>query len=479
MAWRGSARRAHRKAAVLGTILLVLTLAGCSEAPPPVATGLADPPAGWVEAADGLYVAENRGLVRGSVVNDAGLAVSGARVSLVATESFDDTDATGAFLLRNVTVQEHTLRVEARGFQVHEETIQVTRVNVTDVEIVLLPDASRGAGYRPHVHDYWGERTEHVLLDGPVDLKAHDTTTTDVHPMAGQVTAWTYYSNADTNEFIIPIPITEPEPNLVYPGAKEIQVTVRWTQNECTLSQLGLKYVSAAASDEIVLDKRASGEPFVIPVTQEMTDNGHQTFTLWEFYINPGNDVRYSDYEPGFCQGPIDVVIKAIKGSDPPLEPPHPDFWKGEDRIVLLDDAVVSHTALLSRPAFRLGKDQLVPPGTERMRMELWWSYQQANGTSPSLDHVLTWRTANQYPVDTPYSEYERAEPVASGPQSVAYEIEVAPGQTDAFYQQRSVWEWLPSLDGYEDDNSQPDTRPREFHLTVSIFRNAGFDASR
>lgn len=416
-----------------------------------------------VEVEPGLFVAENRGAVRGQVVNDAGSPVSEARVSLIATEFYDDTGPDGRFLLANVTLGDHQLRVEAIGFQAHEQSVLVTKTNITDLDVVLLPDTSRGAGYRPHVHDYWGERTEHVLMDESVEPRA--TRSFPNPPPAVQA--------ATSDEYVIPIPVTEPEPNLVYPGANEVQVTLRWTQSECTASAFGLRYV-AANGDEDTLASQAPGSPFVIPVTPARTDNGHQTFTLWEFYIQP------DDLGPRACPGPVDVEIKVRKGSDPPLEPPHPDFWQGKHSLVLLDDAVVSgSTQTLTRRAFELPAGQLLPPGAERMRIVFWWDYGAANGTQPTLPHVLTWRTSQQYPVETPYSAYERADPVEEASQFLVYEIDLAPSQTDAFYQKRSTWQWLPSVDGFEDDYHQPDRRPRDYHLTVTVYRDLGFDASR
>lgn len=441
-----------------------------------------DPPSSVVvEPEPGVVVAENRAVVRGEVRDDANFPVPGARVSLIGTEFFDDTDKSGWFYMENVTIGEFTLRVEHLRFRAYEEAITTEPGNITTARVNLVPNEERGAGYQTHIHDYWGEKTEHILFDDTVQMcngllgECEDET----HYLIGA----TWYSNTNSinarRQIAIPA-LPDGTPNTVYPGTAEIHVTFRWETTDSTLSKLGFEYAPASSSDIIDMGRHASGEPWIIEVTPEMTDHGHQKYTLWEFFLRPGNNVQAApDYEPGFTPGEIDVEIILIKADTIPPEPPHEDFWGEEEQLRIHNGTEpIRASGIRFRPIFRLDDGQIVPPGSATMRMTFWWDYSEEPpgvATPLDFDYVLLWRSSEQNPADTEISEFHRAEPIETGDQLRVYEIDLDPAQTDAFYQKKSNWQWWPRVDGFEDENEDADPRAPKLYLEVIVFKDPDF----
>jgi hypothetical protein len=428
-----------------------------------------------VEPEPGLRIAANRGAVRGVVSNDAGTAVPGARVLLVGTDAFADTPDDGSFRFLNVTRGPHTLRVEKPGFQAYERDLVVADGQVAVVDPVLLPDADVGAGYAAHVHDYWGDRERALLMDEPVELAA-DTGDSVVNANFNSGDAYDY-------PFFLPERTPDGQVALVYPGAARVEVTLTWSSDDVNLPALGLKYAPANEPQRTTLPPQASGTPFLIDVGPGMSDAGHQLFTLWEFYVTTGNDVRNApSWQPGAVLGPVDVRVEAVKGIVA-LEPEHPAFWAGSDQLLLRDPAnpyafnwgvQENDRRTSSSGPITLDKGKIVPPGTTRLRLEFSWG---ASGPVPPPDEdwVLTWRTAAQDPRTTLLAQYARADPVSEGPGSKVYEFAVAEGESDAFYQGKSLWRFLPSRAGTEDDPAvYHDARLHgySFRLGVTAFKD-------
>lgn len=452
-------------------------LAGCmgGDGGPP-----ADPDAPssvLVEPEPGLRIAANRGAVRGVVSNDAGTAVPGARVNLVGTDLLADTGGDGAFRFLNVTRGAHTLRVEKTGFQAYERTLQVTDGQVAAVDPVLVPDTNLGAGYVAHVHDYWGDRDRVLLMDEAIDLTGGQTTDAVVNANLGAGEAYDY-------PFHLPDATPDGQVALVYPGTASLEVTLTWQQEDVTLGALGLKYAPANDAARTTLPAQGPGATWTIEVGPGMSDAGHQLFTLWEFFVTSANDVRNAPgWQPGAVLGPVDIRIEAVKGAVV-LEPEHPAFWAASDQLQLRDPATVyafnwgvqeSDRRTSSAGPITLDKGKIVPPGTTRLRLDFSWGASGPVPPPPDEDWVLTWRTAAQNPRTTLLEEYGRAQPVSEGPGTKVYEVDVAADEADAYYQGKSLWRFLPSRAGTEDDPAvYHDARLHgySFRLGVTAFKD-------
>lgn len=429
-----------------------------------------------VEIEPGLEVAEKLGAVRGKVVNDQGLPIKGARTSLLTTDFFADTNETGGFLFVNVSTGAWTLRVQANGFQPHEQKITVEAAKVTDRVIQLLPDQTAGAGYVPHIHDYWGEKDTYLLMDQAIDFAANDqggpwpdayyTVTTGVmRPNLWWPTdAW-------------PIPILEtPDggPPIVIPGTAKMDVTFRWDEATMVMDDLGLCYYSPAEDAERqCFDPAPSGTTFSIDVTPDMADSGHQRFSMWQLTAWR-TDVRdASDHSPAATLGSVDVEILLTKG-DIYLEPPHEVFWADTDTLVLrsTNDTYTRNTCAVAcnpRPVLGLDDGKIVPPGTDRMRVTLAWEFGGVPADAINPDYALTFRTGDMNPQTTFYPQFMTMEATdgSRADQFKVYEFEVPTEWTDAFYQQRSNWQFGIYNADFEPNDEE--FRPRDVTYTLEV----------
>lgn len=456
-------------------VLVLVGLAGCSGDAPPA------PAVDDVDLGDGNVVAAGMAILQGTVFSDAGLTVPDARVFLPGTGFDAATAADGRFRFENVSAGGHTLRVEADGFQVHERDVTLQPASVLDVNVTLLPSAQLGGGYRPHVHDYWRGQSEVTLLDAELDLTKMrvGTTMADASEEFNYFSAAVLYANKRFPKYLIPLPETEDTPALVYPGTKEVQVTFTWNDAPPMPPEYALAYAPANDNSETELERQTSGGTWTIPVTPEMTDNGHQIYTLWEFYIVPVNEVTEApDYRPSFVTEPIHVTIKVIRGDEPFPEPPHPTFWAGSDTywVRTFDNGTYSSTGtgvFVSDPKFQPAKERIVPPGTGRLSVVLKWTFDHPTPLAPKYD--LYYHGASVSPAwQGPVADWPKATLVEEGDSQRVFEIEVAPGETDGYYQSKSGWRFAARPEGHSPDERTPDQNmARRITIQIDAHRDA------
>lgn len=474
------------RTAATGLVLVTLLFAGCAgtgddfsslesgERPPDVTV-------------DGQVVQGDAGIVRGQVLSDAGLVVPDARVIIIGTGHDGTTDDQGRFEFTNVTAGTHLLRIEAKGFRAHESDITVEAAAVLERTFTLVPLETTGAGYRPHIHDYWGERSEITIFDEPFDIRQSrvGSATADWNPQANYVSATVLYANLVYSglRYWIPLPDDDPaNPNIVFPGTGKVEVTFDWDDAPPMPPRYAFGYVPASDDDLVVLDAGGPGTTWTIDVEPGMTDAGHQTFSLWEFYVIPVNNVQdATNYRPSLITETIDVRITVYKGYDVPVEPPHPEFWRDGDVLPLLNASDGQRTYTGSgvfggRPMWGLAPPTIVPPGTAKLVVEMTYAYSPATAEPLDSEYVLYWNTGDHNYMERPVSEWDTGPAAESGTGRAVYEIVLEPGQTDAFYQQKTAWRFAARIAG-EDPDVSPDkdnNRGRTFTLSVVAFRDAG-----
>lgn len=455
----------------LAFLLAATVLAGCTgdkdapEAPVDAASSV------LVEAEPGLLVPENRGILRGRVLDAENFTVQQAHVSVLDTDRFTDTDGGGRFTLLNLTPGSWQVRVEKDQFLAAQVPVTVTAGKVTDLEVRLQPVG--GVRPRPHAHNFWGGGTVYNLMDHDFML-GEPTTDGSFGPLYEQASA-TYVRPNQNGTYRLPVP--DDGGRIIIPGTARIEATASWDTAEIALDRFGLVYIPANDDEPAFAGYLENGVALSIPVAPEAADGGHQAWSLWEFFVFTDNNAQSpTDFQPTAMQGPLHVKMDLHKG-DIPVDPPHPDYWNGSRELVLID----KDQPLVVPQAYGAGRETgygivfepptIVPPETTFMRIEFEWHYQANDGSPADQDYVLTWRTAAMNPQTTAISDYVMIDPVEEGDHSKVYEFDVA-GEGDAFYQQKSAWRFAPCIPELCDQNfvlERPTTR--EFRMKVIAYK--------
>lgn len=469
-----------RRLIVLG---LVLVLSGCLGSGETSGTGSATPTLSG--AADSFGAGQ--GAVGGRVTDDAELFVRDARVSLLGTDFFADSNRTGHYLIANVTAGTYEMQVAAAGYMAATYNVTVVPGNLTVVDVMLLPSEQVGAGYRPHIHDYWQGLKERVIMDRDVDFRDVQKGSEFGGPPYNYAVWGAAYPSINTT-MALDVPSTPEDARLIYPGTREIVITLSWDISKSTVQTVGLAY-STANGKSGKFGRLASPATFKIPIdAAEMTDRGHQWFTLWTFSVYMGTTTTSGSHEgantrPALLYGAFHATLKVIRG-EPLPEPAHVDHWEGKSQKVLLaldKSNARSSLDVVDRTVYVGPKlDSIVPPGTKKLRIFFVWEYDQLNGTAPAApDQVLTWKTAADDPKLTRAEHYRTSAATKSGPQWKLYEIELKSADCDAFYQTTSLWKFLPATKDFEKDSRDYDPRPSKVKLEVVAFRDPAFDAAQ
>lgn len=465
--------------------ILALLFAGCLGGSPAQVSDSSGA-TGIVEPSSGVKIRSDLGALEGTVFDDKAFPVKGARVSLLGTDNFTDTGSDGRFLFVNLTPGTHQLSASVQYFQPYLADVEVKAGNMTRHDVQLLPVEDAGAGYRPHVHDYWLDKTERVIMDRDVDFREVQRGSEFGGPPYNLVVWGAAYPSINTT-MSLDVPSTPEDPRLIYPGTRQVVVTLAWDTSKTTVHSVGLEYTMANGKGG-KLGRQASPAVFKIPINlAEETDRGHQWFSLWDFRVYMGTvttsgENQGTNTRPALLYGAFHATIKVIKGDLLP-EPPHVDHWQGKTQKALLNITTAnprSSTDVVDRTVYQGPKlDSIVPPGTKTLRIFFVWEYDQLNQTAPAVpEQVLTWKTAADDPKLTRAEHYRTAPAKQSGPQWKLYEIELKPADCDAFYQSRSLWKFLPATKDFERDSRDYDPRPSKIRMQVTAIRDPDFDAS-
>lgn len=470
------------KTLIIAAALLAVTLSGCSGG------GKDDEDQkGGINVRDGGVLDGEAGAINGTVVDDIGIPVAGAFITLDSTFHSTQTSSIGAFYLGNVTPGRYMVRASHPDFVSLQQAIDVEAGRITEVQVVIVLKNAGTGDMRAHQHDYWGTETRINAIDATFEWhepyddsgpyaesfgRYYDTAT----QVEGDPCVWTdsqdevYYSNRL-------VWFDEPD-TLVYAGTKQIEVVLDWAQEDYSENELMLAWRGAGSPTYTEGTPFAKGATFVIPVDPVDWDSSHQTFSLWEIFL-----CTPDDGDPHSVPGSISVVMDFVRIDGPiPAERPHPVLWPADGLVTVVAGAEPKEFAAgyaLSRSTYNSGfvvrpdplenGSVLVPPRTKELLAHLEWTT-----TSPS-PHAwsLTYRPANErfWDMRDP-GQMLKPSPSAQGASSRDYVIPVDPIQADQFYQSRSNWFFMLNVEGEEGDWKYLDAFAYSVTLTVTAVKD-------
>lgn len=507
----------------LFALMAAPVLAGCltEPSPPQSLTDDAPPPATIATSTQEQLPAGSNpelGAIRGDTLNKRGGVLANVRVLLLGDDSVSTaSDKFGRFAFNDVPPGDYTLRGELSKYLAEEVSVTVVKGFVTRLNLSLEPEDPT---LYDHTHDYWfvdGQPvTQKVVYEGdvhfPWSLTHHAKR--EAYPCA----------NADTGAdlslqglsspvhyncwtiWIVPTGVG-PEEGIVWPGTKELNVTITWPANEYVRT-VSFNYSPANSSkmlpNAVVM---APGQTHLIRVDPPMADTGHQRFTHWRFKIdvqfkiadtvavNNGDLIwQFSD--------PFHVKIEGSKGVVP-SEPVHPRYWAEGPRLLLLNHSrkillkndiwtamqgeetpVVAYQRDprndLGPLAFRLDPGKIVPPGTTHLNITLEYGpsiYRLEEFTADSLG----FRTGATNPGHAVLTDLRQVQHTNNGKKATwLYELPTVEGdvadEADVVYGKRSLWLFVLANEGEEQDeyflNDCPDCPDKPYFLTVEAINN-------
>ncbi|HUR62259.1 MAG TPA: carboxypeptidase-like regulatory domain-containing protein [Candidatus Thermoplasmatota archaeon] len=428
------------------------------------------------------------GTIEGVVVDDANLTLSGAGVSLLGTQLFATSGKRGEFRFADLKADVYGIRVQATTFQVYEGKVTVHADKVTRATVVMVPLDGRGPGYRPHLHDYWGRDTQITIMDDDVDLREPTAEYATMNPAIYTAYSTAYYPNSNVSMYFhIPSgPRPDGRPPLVLPATAQMRVRITWDEAEVQVKQFGIGYSPPSASRTTFynLHPHPSGQEWAIDLRPQDTDSGHQYFSLWRFSIWTANAFgQATTFSPSLIRGPVHIEIVLVKG-EVPVDPPHTDPWNGTTSLLVRrgDQELVYSTLCLGVVCDIVvapDKDRLVPPGTARLHLRFTWSARIQGQTPPPSpldgEWTVSWKPASMDPNQHGPGDYVTTPPTSSGPLLKEWDLAVAPGDTDAFYQSTSNWLFRLYQPHNEGMMFSPDDYGHAFHLEVTAFKDPRF----
>lgn len=301
--------------------------------------------------------------------------------------------------------------------------------NVSAVNATKPADMTGGDA--PHIHNYWGEKERITLFDDDLELWTLDGGNFNDLFLKKQVAVGGRWWSL-------------PEGSTVYEGTGQIDLTVTWT--DPTITGLSASYKPAntpwtleSFSEPVPL---ASGTPYTIEVTPEMTDMPHVAVSGWEFRFSAAGT-------PAVAQGMFHLKMEIVRMRDIMAFPGHPVTYVDTTSYVLADKdfdykapSFVSDIASFATGGARpepLAPDAPVPMGTRALLVEI----KVASGSSAAplakqsgLD--LNYRTAG--------GNWDYIQPLNSTGDTYVFAIPVEDGDIDSPYGTTSNWAFYPRL---------------------------------
>jgi len=303
----------------------------------------------------------------------------------------------------------------------------------TEPDTVVVTDANDFASLEnqtfnneSHLHDYWGGADRLVVTDQTVEDS-------------------TFFFSDDWESLIEPL-----RGEVVPQGTAQLEMTLSWTgASTDTHTDPELWVRGPADAEPFKVATLAQGETLSIDLDEADADLPHQSLSRWRFafVLHPDNNGELIVFD-----GSITLHVEAVRGLDIPLYPPHGDLWDGAEIMALLSDGdglgawEGDSTADRANcygacPIVHRPEDGAIVP-YDAAAVEAILIMDPTNPTRLGLAY---------HGADT--REWTRLDPVSTSNGAWRYVIPLeTPQMGDGPYASQSQWEFLPFIDGPEED---------------------------
>lgn len=313
-----------------------------------------------------------------------------------------------------------------------------------------------GLGGEAHAHDYWKGRDRVDLFVGDVSLA----------PLPILTGGFRSYS----------VETTLPPPALVYEGASHVEFLVGGASatgvDPYPVPAMRVEYRSAADGP---LDWRdggalATGTPTLVPVAPHETDMPHSVASLWVFRL--------------VAEGPhvtnVNLTVTAVRGTDVPPWPGHPEFYAERNTRVVFDgDASNKEIGLAARYVLFGGErdwrfpDRVISWGTGSL--EIFVNVTRVEAPIPPDSAYLRVRNATQVFDDfVVLYDVEGRDDL----QSYHFSMPVDVAGMDSPYAPMSRWAFSLAV-GYADGNGAVLPSAVDYHMTILAVKAEDPDAAK
>jgi hypothetical protein len=298
---------------------------------------------------------------------------------------------------------------------------------------------------RPHIHDYWGDRTEIEVLDKVFHLTfnrfegASDT--------LGRYSTFVYL----------------PEGSTVFPGTALVNITVEWSSPDAVQKSLTVHWWAANPEYNGMADfPTGSSTTISVPSNDTTNDLPHTTASAWRLRLSMSGSAGSMDVRVG-------VLIHRQAG-ELALAPAHPDLWGNNTSLTLHDGS-----GALSRPEASPSQKPPQYPRVENLtpahatQVHVYLAYNSTTARDLHWKPVLSWHGADRH---KGHWERERTSPSEhrSGPggELLLWIIPVEPRMWDSPYASESQWTF--EFD-YESSRLPTSYMKGDYHLWIEARR--------
>ncbi len=281
---------------------------------------------------------------------------------------------------------------------------------------------------KAHIHDYWGEASERVIMDEVLEV----WTCLGAGWDEGEAASGCVFFSLPNGSFV-------PE------GTGQLIVEVDAT-GSLRNGQMELEYKAANTAEYVETDPQGAQAEWLIELTPQMADLPHSKSTRWAFNLEGSG-------HGAVLEGEVNVKITAVKVFEIAEWPEHPDFWNNGTRNQIgLGNLNATFDQLGLGFSMRMGdlydseadrepvtfpEGTIVPPETSVLLIKFW--YDRSNHAKNNLNGDID-LYVKEGSTSTWYRSLEWGNQLETEEADKLYYVEVDGSNWDSPYAEQSQW---------------------------------------